>query len=596
MNGEKKRFDPDDKLEAFFQFVTDLDHVGTEPEPPQEVTHRDYEILYEFGVLEDPEKDYGILFEYGILGDNGVLDEFIIEFDEAGELRQSAESPAAERTAKGAKPKPKAPAAGAGERPRPRPAELEAKARPQAQRTAKQPSVKPEPRPEAPELRPEASDPRPLTKPRERPDAQTEAEARAKGQGRWRGRSAVQPGPKAKPRARPKPQARRESQAPEDRAPAKPPVRQRAKQDEPQAQANPKTARGTARRQAEPVKPAARPGARARPAARPTPRLETDAELGERDWAAFAALFGAVASDLSSQADLAEPRTRRAREHPRAGAPRAPGKPAPAAPRPIQQPAPAPEPEQAPRPETGGKSPLILRFTRSERLLHWSIAVPFLVCLLSAFVLFFVYTGEHGPLRPLFSWIHRISAIFLIVLPPFVLITHWRDYKVHLENIKEAFVWTMRDIKWLMLMPLSTFNKKIELPPQDKFNAAEKINFMNVFGTYPLYVITGILIWLPGVAFWPWAVHVAMAAMAVPLLIGHIFMATCNPETKVGLSGMITGFVDRNWAKHHYADWYRRKFEEPQKDAEAPEAEQQPRLAVVGPKPIRMKTQRRRAP
>jgi hypothetical protein len=37
-------------------------------------------------------------------------------------------------------------------------------------------------------------------------------------------------------------------------------------------------------------------------------------------------------------------------------------------------------------------------------------------------------------------------------------------------------------------------------------------------------------------------------------------MATVNPDTRVGLSGMITGYVDRHWAQHHYRHWYNEHF------------------------------------
>jgi len=51
-----------------------------------------------------------------------------------------------------------------------------------------------------------------------------------------------------------------------------------------------------------------------------------------------------------------------------------------------------------------------------------------------------------------------------------------------------------------------------------------------------------------------------MAATALPLLLGHMFMATVNPATRVGLSGMVTGWVSREWAEHHYTRWYRERF------------------------------------
>jgi len=51
-----------------------------------------------------------------------------------------------------------------------------------------------------------------------------------------------------------------------------------------------------------------------------------------------------------------------------------------------------------------------------------------------------------------------------------------------------------------------------------------------------------------------------MAAVATPLILGHVFMATVNPDTRVGLSGMISGFVNRHWARHHYRRWYDENF------------------------------------
>jgi len=53
-----------------------------------------------------------------------------------------------------------------------------------------------------------------------------------------------------------------------------------------------------------------------------------------------------------------------------------------------------------------------------------------------------------------------------------------------------------------------------------------------------------------------------MALIATPLLLGHLYMATIHPDTRSGLSGMTTGFVDKHWAEHHYPLWYREHFED----------------------------------
>jgi formate dehydrogenase subunit gamma len=203
----------------------------------------------------------------------------------------------------------------------------------------------------------------------------------------------------------------------------------------------------------------------------------------------------------------------------------------------------------------------ILRFKASERQLHWAIAAPFMICYATALVLVAVYNPDPTrPYRAVFSWTHRLSGLCLFLLPLWTVLRHRRDFDLHFRNVRTAWRWRLEDVKWLFLMGLSTLNKRLELPHQEKFNAAEKLNFMYLTASYPLYIVTGFLIWLPGVAFASWILHLSLAAMATPLIFGHVFMATINPDTRIGLSGMITGYVDRHWAQHHYRHWYTEHF------------------------------------
>jgi formate dehydrogenase subunit gamma len=203
----------------------------------------------------------------------------------------------------------------------------------------------------------------------------------------------------------------------------------------------------------------------------------------------------------------------------------------------------------------------ILRFRASERQLHWAIAIPFIVCYSTALILVTVYNPDPTrPYRMLFSWVHRLSGVCLFLLPLSAFARHRHDLDLHFRNARTAWHWRLDDVKWLFLMGPATINKRISLPDQEKFNAGEKINFAVLTATYPIYILTGVLIWLPGVAYLSWMIHLSMAATATPLILGHIFMATVNPDTRVGLSGMISGFVDRHWAEHHYTVWYEEVF------------------------------------
>jgi formate dehydrogenase subunit gamma len=197
-------------------------------------------------------------------------------------------------------------------------------------------------------------------------------------------------------------------------------------------------------------------------------------------------------------------------------------------------------------------------------MLHWSIALPFMVCFVTGVTLKLFYNlHSDGVSRAVLSFLHRVAGGCLAVFPTLAVLRNWRDYKVHIDNIRVGFSWTIDDLKWLFLVGPATVTKGIVLPEQRKFNAAERLNFMMVMVTYPLFVATGLILWGTGVDhFLPWVLHIGMSLVAPLLMMGHIYMAVVNPGTRVGLSGMFTGRVDRDWAKHHYQRWYRENFEE----------------------------------
>lgn len=205
----------------------------------------------------------------------------------------------------------------------------------------------------------------------------------------------------------------------------------------------------------------------------------------------------------------------------------------------------------------------ILRFARGEMMLHWSIAVPFIICFVTGMIVKLFY-GLHSPgiSRDVLTFLHKVAGGCLTVFPTLAVLKNWRDYKVHIYNVKVGFSWTIDDLKWLFLFGPSTISKRVVLPDQRKFNAAERMNFMMVMVTYPVFISSGILLWLSGSHFVPWLVHIGTALVVPGLMLGHIYMAVVNPSTRVGLSGMISGKVDREWAKHHYASWYRDHYHE----------------------------------
>ncbi len=205
----------------------------------------------------------------------------------------------------------------------------------------------------------------------------------------------------------------------------------------------------------------------------------------------------------------------------------------------------------------------VLRFDKSEIWVHWAIAVPFIICYASALVLVFHYNPDPSrPFRNLCSMIHQSSGIALLLFPMIVMIKHRRTLRVYFNNIRHSLDWTIDDLKWLLLKGVASIGKKVSLPEQGKFNAAEKVNFMILVATYPVYIVTGIIILMTDSFLLPWIIHIILTVIATPLMFGHVFMATINPTTRVALPGMFSGFVDREYVKHHHSLWYRDHFKD----------------------------------
>ncbi len=205
----------------------------------------------------------------------------------------------------------------------------------------------------------------------------------------------------------------------------------------------------------------------------------------------------------------------------------------------------------------------IMRFSKPERNMHWALAIPFMICYTTALVLIVVYNPDPSrPYRELLSWIHRISGVCLFIFPMATIFKSRNNIRINFQNIKEAWTWSLADIKWLCLMGFAAISNKVSLPEQGKYNAAEKVNFMALTATYPLYILTGVLIWVTDGLLISWLIHFGMALIATPLIAGHLFMAMVNPSSRAALPGMFSGFVDREFVKHHHPKWYRENFEQ----------------------------------
>ncbi len=197
----------------------------------------------------------------------------------------------------------------------------------------------------------------------------------------------------------------------------------------------------------------------------------------------------------------------------------------------------------------------IERFKRYDLILHWVMAVTFLILAVTGLLFLFgrlviipwLGIEAFGPIALAGKWIHNLLG------PPFAVVLVLFFIRFVGKNLPRG-----ADIVWLA--KLGGFLGKSH-PPAGFFNAGEKILFW-------LLVVIGAGISVSGLVLdFPFVVDSAreplrlaqvihglttVALMAV--IIGHIYLGSIGTEGT--LQGMTRGNVDVNWAKTHHSLWY----------------------------------------
>jgi formate dehydrogenase subunit gamma len=120
--------------------------------------------------------------------------------------------------------------------------------------------------------------------------------------------------------------------------------------------------------------------------------------------------------------------------------------------------------------------------------------------------------------------------------------------------VKTDTIWFRHVVDVLM----NRHDKKLRV---GKYNAGQKLLFWGIMSLISVLFFTGIVIWRAYFAvFFPIPVirfallaH-AMAGLGLILLVvGHIYMGLW---VRGSITGMLTGYVSRAWARQHHDRWY----------------------------------------
>jgi len=196
----------------------------------------------------------------------------------------------------------------------------------------------------------------------------------------------------------------------------------------------------------------------------------------------------------------------------------------------------------------------LLRHPVYTRVLHWLVAITFILSLLSGFALYSPWLYRF--LTPIFGggpmtrFLHPWFGLFFDVF-----------FFFQFLNWLTPMMWTRNDTSWLKRIRQYATNKdKVESGEVGFFNAGQKVYFWAIVLSGVLFLITGLLLWFDDVVpRWIVAVSYVVHDLAGLLMLAgfiiHVYEGTAAmPGT---FRSMTNGTVTRAWAWTHHPAWYR---------------------------------------
>jgi formate dehydrogenase subunit gamma len=197
---------------------------------------------------------------------------------------------------------------------------------------------------------------------------------------------------------------------------------------------------------------------------------------------------------------------------------------------------------------------IVKRFTLDVQVVHWTVAICFILLLISGLGMFygglFFLTALFGggeTARQVHPWIGVVlSVAFFWLCIRFIPITLWtRDDAQYLAHLRQALS-----------------GQEEGVPEAGKFNAAQKVYFWAMALLVLVLLVTGLLTWYKyfGTATSiptqrvAAVLHSIAAILAILAFITHVHMVTWERGT---LRAMTRGAVTAGWGWKYHRKWLR---------------------------------------
>jgi formate dehydrogenase subunit gamma len=196
----------------------------------------------------------------------------------------------------------------------------------------------------------------------------------------------------------------------------------------------------------------------------------------------------------------------------------------------------------------------LLRHPVYTRVLHWLVAITFILSLLTGFAIYSPWLYRW--LTPLFGggpatrFLHPWFGLFFDLF-----------FLFQFFNWFAPMAWTKSDSRFVRrLKAYATNEEKLEPEETGFFNGGQKLYFWAIAVSALLFLVTGLFLWFDHVVpRWlvalSYVVHDLAALVMLAGFIVHLYEGTAaQPGT---FRSMVDGTVTRAWAWTHHPAWYR---------------------------------------
>jgi formate dehydrogenase subunit gamma len=201
------------------------------------------------------------------------------------------------------------------------------------------------------------------------------------------------------------------------------------------------------------------------------------------------------------------------------------------------------------------KSGEVPRYNASERVIHWTVAITFILLAASGLAFFHPAFWFLTSLLGGGTWsriLHPFIGLVMFAFFAVMAVKYWK------ENVIKSY-----DREWGKRLSDVINNRDDNLPEIDKYNIGQKQLFWVMVATMGLLLVSGVVLWRDTVFAFPVTVvrisavvHAAASFVLILGIIVHIYSAIF--WVKGSLRAMTRGTVTHAWAKHHHPLWYRR--------------------------------------